>query len=878
VKLRCVVAAMTATALLCPASAPAAETPGLPFEVGAAVRTSQAPEIDGRLDEDCWAQALPMAPFQKLTLGTMAEHQSTAYMLYDGGRLYIGVECDEPQVDRIKAAVTERDGRVCTDDCIEIFLVPPGSSILGRFEERIRYFHLVVNSVGTRYDEIGLNSPNAFDGEWEAAAAVGEDGWSLEVAVPFEELGVGISDGDVWRGNVCRARWATREYSTWAPIQRTFHDRENFGQIVFTRDARATAERIDELEFTALRDGVLIPRMRDLADAIERLGDEGSGLPDNCRADALRGVGRLAGRLRNLEVGLGKLDAGNFREDWPTFAGRLSRVEHDAEDLRDELAMLAATDGGREPWQLFITDAITNERLLSNRWPQHVRTHDRIEITACPGEYESATFSIYAIRDVEEVELSIRDLRSGGETLSASCIDPYIVKCWYQAGRGIGEIGRRLLTPELLLRDDDLVRVDHRDRHNFVRVRPGSDRYLDVSVKGGSNLAELQPRDADELLPVDIPARSLKQFWLTAHIPDDAAAGSYEGAVTLTAAGGLSAELPLRIRVLPFTLAEPALEYSIYYRGKLTEDGQGSITSERKSSEQLAAEMRDMVAHGVVNPTIYQRWDERLLPELFELREAAGMRSSRVYTLGISTGAPQTEEALESLKEDVRQWLEFVRARGYDELHVYGIDEARGDELEAERAAFEAVHEAGAKVFVACYKNYFELVGDLLDVPVWSGAPDPEEAVKAHGVGHRIFNYGNPQCGVEEPETYRRNFGLMLWQAGYDGAMDYAYQHSFGHGWNDFDSNRYRDHNMTYQTVDGVIDTIQWEGFREAVDDVRYVTTLLNAIDEAEEAGGARARVARESARWLEQIDPYGDLDAIRAEVIERTLALRGGE
>jgi len=93
---------------------------------------------------------------------------------------------------------------------------------------------------------------------------------------------------------------------------------------------------------------------------------------------------------------------------------------------------------------------------------------------------------------------------------------------------------------------------------------------------------------------------------------------------------------------------------------------------------------------------------------------------------------------------------------------VYGIDEASGEALKAERAAFTAVHEAGARVFVACYKDYFGAVGDLLDLPVWAGRPDPEEARKAHGVGHRIFNYANPQCGVEEPETYRRNFGLLL--------------------------------------------------------------------------------------------------------------------
>ena len=38
---------------------------------------------------------------------------------------------------------------------------------------------------------------------------------------------------------------------------------------------------------------------------------------------------------------------------------------------------------------------------------------------------------------------------------------------------------------------------------------------------------------------------------------------------------------------------------------------------------------------------------------------------------------------------------------------------------------------------------------------------------------------------------------------------------------------RYRDHVFAYPTTNGVIDTIQWEGFREGVDDTRYVASLI---------------------------------------------------
>jgi len=150
---------------------------------------------------------------------------------------------------------------------------------------------------------------------------------------------------------------------------------------------------------------------------------------------------------------------------------------------------------------------------------------------------------------------------------------------------------------------------------------------------------------------------------------------------------------------------------------------------------------------------------------------------------------------------------------------------------------------------------------------VLAGPPDPEEGAKWQSVGSQAFCYANPQVGVEAAETYRRNFGLVLWRAGFDGAMDYAYQHGFGHVWNDFDSPKYRDHNFTYPTVTGVIDTLAWEGFREGVDDVRYVTTLERAIANA---SGAKAGVAEQAKAWLDELEPKtADLYATRAAMAQ---------
>jgi hypothetical protein len=98
--------------------------------------------------------------------------------------------------------------------------------------------------------------------------------------------------------------------------------------------------------------------------------------------------------------------------------------------------------------------------------------------------------------------------------------------------------------------------------------------------------------------------------------------------------------------------------------------------------------------------------------------------------------------------------------------------------------------------------------------------------------------------------------------------MDYAYQHGFGHVWNDFDDPTYRDHVFAYPTFHGVIGTIQWEGFREGVDDVRYLATLLKRIEDAK-ADPARKPLASEAAQWVATLDVTRDLDELRAKMVD---------
>ena len=501
---------------------------------------------------------------------------------------------------------------------------------------------------------------------------------------------------------------------------------------------------------------------------------------------------------------------------------------------------------GDGPLIIYRLDPITNRRALPDCFPDVPGTAGgELRLSGCRDEYESTSFAVYARQDVQKLRLEIGDLRSGKDTLPNSCFEPYVVKCWYQAGRDVMfHDGVKRLVPELLLKDDALVKVDIQNETNSVRstAEDGSTRYLPASGTDPKALDALRPLDAVTLQAVTIPAETLKQFWLTLHIPDDAAAGTYSGLLRLSAEGIAPVAVPIEVTVHAFELAQPKVIYSIYYPGKLDSKNQpnGTIAAHYKSEEQYLAELRDMLAHGVRYPNLWQAHSSGFVPRALQLRKQAGLPNDMLF-INSPPGAPA------SAAGTVNGWRKLTTDFGYRDIYLYGLDEASGNLLRIQKPSWDNVQKAGGRMYASAWKeDPFEVMGSLLDVLVWSGGVQPEMARRWHSVGSKLFSYSNPQVGVEEPLLYRYNFGLALWKAGYDGAMDFAYQYAYGHIWNDFDSERFRDHCFAYPTLNGVVGTVQWEGFREGVDDVRYVTTLEKTIEQA-----ADTETAREARQWL---------------------------
>ncbi len=191
-----------------------------------AYRTQSPPVIDGDLGDACWQSAAITSPFILATGDGLPEEQTIVRVCFDDERLYLGVEAMEGaldpalnMLDMVRAQQTGRDANVFSDDCVEIFLQPPGD----------HYYHLAANSVGALYDARGQGEP--WNGDCVVAARRGTKSYTLELSVSFASLGA--SPAGEWRANFCRERTAVAEQSTWSGLQGAFHQPGAFGVLRF---------------------------------------------------------------------------------------------------------------------------------------------------------------------------------------------------------------------------------------------------------------------------------------------------------------------------------------------------------------------------------------------------------------------------------------------------------------------------------------------------------------------------------------------------------------------------------------------------------------------------------------------------------------------
>lgn len=564
-----------------------------------------------------------------------------------------------------------------------------------------------------------------------------------------------------------------------------------------------------------------------------------------------------------------------------------------------------------------VQPAVTNHLILQDGpLPTICKEAAMVELSACRGEYEPASFVVSASKPLDAVRIEVGPVSGPGGSWPKDAVDVRVVKEYP------GTFGISGLMPMLLVHDEALLTARNPAGVPVPAAEKNEGGFLVADEPTAGNTLTGELRDVPELQPVTIAKR--KQFWITVHVPDYASPGTHTATLRIVPAKGEASDLSLRIHVYPFELRPPMLEYSIYYPVSLVDDPakdwrQGKWTNTAHiTQEQYIAECRNMIAHGVTNPNIYGgvginsdgTLDYSNIEKILAVREKAGLAPGTPLYLMSAAAEPLSRALTDEEKKDrvrvVREVMAWGKRRGYPDVYWAGIDEAWGDWLARERDSFQAIKDGGGKVFAATGIQFIDLVGDVLQCPVLQSplpgyfaaaaqkypadqalrhtaeiartvsyqAISESEAYRkcidgAHRAGNKILTYMNPPAGLPMPELQRRSEGLGLWRTGFDGTMTWAYTHIKGEPLNQA---------MLWAKVlrveGGVLDTLYWEGHREGVDDIRYLTTLLETLNRVRGSFPDNPLI-RQTDDWLAKMDVAGgDLDGIRREMASRVIAL----
>lgn len=436
----------------------------------------------------------------------------------------------------------------------------------------------------------------------------------------------------------------------------------------------------------------------------------------------------------------------------------------------------------------------------------------------CPGQYGPVTFAVLAL-GAGEFSVTVTDLESGG--------------------------GAKIPASHLDVRAVRYARVTYRKEARTIPL-----------------LLEKSGRTA-------VAARRIQQFWITYHVPEGAAAGTYEGKVRILLGGEEKLALPLRLTVYPFRLGEPDTDLYIYYNN--SKDAAGL--------DLVRKELADQRCHGMtlstLDPPVTHDGDltrEALAPLLDAYKEA-GLASRRVY---VGLWNRITSEWLNEPDKSIKMYGAWFRyypfSETLDKRYVETVKMIREEAVKRGLGLIlQVADEAGSHPWtIPATQHYLDLVrrevpGVLLELTCGGGwaMGFPEETLwhgrldiwntnrwltdklaivrknepKAEIGVYNMAGGGSTPGGLAAARAF---YGVFAWKSKARGAAQWTYWYSGT-----------PEDNYTWPSErpgEGRVPTLRWEAAREGAKDLRYLALLEARLK------GARGPAADEARALLAEI------------------------
>lgn len=431
---------------------------------------------------------------------------------------------------------------------------------------------------------------------------------------------------------------------------------------------------------------------------------------------------------------------------------------------------------------------------------------DTISAFASLNEYEPLTFSVYALRDIDDIKVYIDDLKSeNGQVLFKRNFDL----------RMVGHV-RKI--------------IDKKDKKYtlfpFTLEKPNC----------------------------FIKKNTTKQYWITLKVPEGIQPGVYTGQLHFQPSNGKETNIAVNVRIFPFQLENSPVVRFMWSLPRL------------KFSNNKIKMFLDMREHGMTTAMIRGQIKSRdriiqmedidhivsNINEGIKLHGKAGFRDAPIG--GVNNNQiiyywdkslhwfrfwPVSEELSDQFLNVYRKvFIEYGRNHNWPDMLHYVVDEPGGTfpkNLEPSAFYLKLLKDKfpSLKTFVTIgggtRQGYDEIgmLGQYLDITC-SNYFTKKIIEGAHENNSDLWLYNYGSLGDMEPVRDRFFFGFYVYKTRSRGIGQWVYTQG-----KPFEVPFRGDFGYCYETEEGFLPTIHWEMIREGIDDLNYAYTLQSLINRA---------------------------------------------
>lgn len=183
-----------------------------------AIRAERAPKIDGVLDESIWENAAISTDFRMWRPGNgdaiPDKYKTEVKVIYDDDAIYFGAYMKDPSPKDIPKQFGARNSFPQAD----FFGI-----IINPYDDKITEFEFFIMSTGIQADAISVEDAEDenWNQVWKSAVKIVDDGWVVEVKIPYAALRFPKKEVQNWGLNFHRRIRKTNEQYSWNFIDKS---------------------------------------------------------------------------------------------------------------------------------------------------------------------------------------------------------------------------------------------------------------------------------------------------------------------------------------------------------------------------------------------------------------------------------------------------------------------------------------------------------------------------------------------------------------------------------------------------------------------------------------------------------------------------------